>query len=649
MYQDELSSQSYYGSSVQTDEDAQELAVRLGSLCRVYEQTDRVLTGDPVQVHVVNGGPAPAWSDGSDIYINKEEISEFDLNELVQINGLNYHELAHHLYTPRKGTTLMQWVMEQTAIDPLYMMSANALEDQRIETLFTARYPAIVPYLTKTVVRWLAESPEAVASNYICIRGRQYLPLELRVAFRDMFYKPELIPVIADIVDEYRTLHFPKQYADAQRLIKRFKEEVLDQLGLPPEQAPDGGPSGCGKRSPVSKGRPEAGKAQERDSQRAKGQGNPEPEYTPKPAEDKQPSNDKGDSDDESDVNNVGRGPGSPGNDGAYVPPTTVDEALALRETEQTPSPAGNAHAQSLGGIPDDILDIIRDIEQSIYNRKDVQTDVKTKQRVIIGGDGKHDDNIKRGKYSTVPVPPEVLVVARRFARELEKLKQDCEPNWEREQSAGRLNVQRVISGADLDKVFDRWDDGVDGTDIETVMLVDRSGSMGSYSNDMRASEASWVIKRSMEQIKAPVTIYAFDGMAELVASRDDKVDKLNLPFIYGSGGTDPKTALVATERLFRSSKHKTKIMFLITDGEFNHYENDDIVKRLNAMGVVTVMILIADPQSLQSLTDRYAKYMDGEDMWHECTIHGSVTTAADLIPFAKQVVTNTIKKALNR
>ena len=60
---DEDLNESWYSS--ERDEGAQIRAVRLNALCRVYEQADRVLTGDPVLVHVASDGPAPAWSDGA--------------------------------------------------------------------------------------------------------------------------------------------------------------------------------------------------------------------------------------------------------------------------------------------------------------------------------------------------------------------------------------------------------------------------------------------------------------------------------------------------------------------------------------------------------------------------------------------------------
>ena len=159
MYQEDINELSSWYAEAK-DEDAQQRALQLNALCRVYEQADRVLTGDPVIVNVVPDGPAPAWSDGSSITINANEINDIDLETLTQVNGLNYHELCHHLYTPRRGTTLMQYVIEND-----YMNSMNILEDQRIETLFVARYPSVAPFLIATVARWLGNDEDGLEKD----------------------------------------------------------------------------------------------------------------------------------------------------------------------------------------------------------------------------------------------------------------------------------------------------------------------------------------------------------------------------------------------------------------------------------------------------------------------------------------------------
>ena len=629
MYQEELHD-GYYQPA--RDEEAQERSVRLNALCRVYEQADRVLTGDPVLVHVVPDGPAPAWSDGASITINANEIEEMDLETLTQINGLNYHELCHHLYTPRKGTTLMQWVLEKD-----YMRAFNILEDQRIETLFVARYPSVAPYLTATVARWLGGKPEETMGNYVCIRGRRYLPVEIRQAFRDVFAFPEVIPAIIDIVDEYRLLAFPRDYEVAKELIERFYNEVLVPMGMDNINMPEfgGGPNDCGNRAPVSKGRPEPGKAQEKDAQRAQGIGTKEPAWVPKPKS----------SPTQTSTPQANGTPDGEQGESVHLTPQTAQEALAIRDAMQNNKPSsqpGTGHTPSMGGIPENIGEMLNKAIDDVLDRKDVQADIKAKQRVIVGGDGKHEDITKRGKFDSTPVPQDAIISYRKFAKELQRLRDDSEPTWSKETPTGRLNVQRVIRGCEVDQAFDRWEEGDDGCDIEAVILVDRSGSMSSGRNDQKASIACWTIKRSLEQINAPVTVYAFDDKAEVAYTRNEAANKTQYKFIYGNGGTEPYPALLAAEQLLMSSRKKNKMLFIVTDGEFNAEKNDELIERISKRGILTAMTLIMEKDHVEYYEER-GRTM--ESFRHKAEVFGHINSGADLLPFARQVVTGAIKK----
>jgi hypothetical protein len=603
MFDDNLN-QRYTG---ERDEESQLRSIRLNALCRVYEQADRVITGDPVLVHVVPDGPAPAWSDGQAIYINASEIEDIDLEALSQVNGLNFHELAHHLYTPRKGTVFMKEVLDRGL-----MQAANMLEDQRIETLLVARYPSVAPFLIATCARYLGSTPEESEGAYLLLRGRRYLPIQIREAFRDLFYDPNLIPVIADIVDQYRLLTFPKDYDKAIELIQRWNDEVIHQMPSLPN-----GMTGCTNRDPVSKGRPEPGKAQEKDSKRAEGMGKAE-STTP----------------------NTNNTPSSPA-------PQTQQEALdmanAKPDGEQSPPSItpGTGHHESLGGLPDSVNDMLENVIETVMSSKEVLQDLKTKQKVIVGGDGKHTDTIKRGRYDTAAVPTEAMVTYRKFARELERLRDECEPAWHKEEASGKLNVQRVIRGCEIDEAFDRWDEGTDGTDVEAVILVDRSGSM-SGGNDRDASIASWTIKRALEGIGAPVTVYSFDDETELAYNRTELANKTHYKFIYGSGGTEPYSALLAAEQVLISSRKKNKMLFIVTDGAFGT-KSDEVIERMGKRGILTAMSLIMGDSDMEFYEKRYG-YTD-DTFRHGAEIYSRIKSARDLLPFAKSVVTGAIKK----
>ena len=285
---------------------------------------------------------------------------------------------------------------------------------------------------------------------------------------------------------------------------------------------------------------------------------------------------------------------------------------------------------------------MLEDAVQTVLERKDVQQDVKTKQKVIVGGDGKHDDVLKQGKFDKTSVPAESMVLYRKFARELERLRDECEPMWHREEASGKLNVLRAVRGCEIDQAFDRWDEGSDGADVEAVILVDRSGSMAGGRNDMHASVACWTIKRALEQIGAPVTVYAFDDKAELAYGRNELADRTQYKFIYGNGGTNPYSTLLAAEQLLMASRKKNKMLFMITDGEFDVAKNDEIIERISKRGILTVMTLIMNDRDMEFYKERGTD----EKTWrHGAEVFGRIKTAKDLLPFAKSVVMSAIKK----
>lgn len=646
-YQDDINT-DYHGET--RSEDKQKRALRLGTLARVYQGADRILTGDPLVVNIVNSGPAPAWSDGASITLNAEYINEMDLETLVQINGLNYHELSHHLYTPRKGTPLVQWVIEHDLFQ-----SFNILEDQRIDTLLCARYPSIMPFLEATVLRYLADKPQEAIGNYLVVRGRKYLPVEVRQGFRDIFIRPDLIPAICRIVDEYRVLAFPRDYDRAQELIKQLYDEVLIHLPIPCS----GGVAQCGHRSPIQKGRPEPGKMQEYDSKRAKGMGVDEDEYIPRTSQEKQQLDELLE-----DIDRMSDAPGNVNEEGDSEDPLAAlqnqikssEEALAKREQAVYSTPSvGQGHVDSVGGIPKDLQITLNNALNKVHERKDVLADVKRKQSIVIGGDDKSGETGRAGKFDKADVPSAAMVAYRKFAHELQKLRDDAEPFWVKEMPSGKLNVPRLMRGeVEVGKAFDRWTEQDDSTDIEAIICVDRSGSMGSGNNDQMASIACWTIKRALEHIDCPVTVYAFDDKTEVAYSRSEKADKTQFKFIYGNGGTEPYESLILAEKTLMASTRSNKMLFIITDGVFNTNKNDEVIARMAKRGILTSLVLIMRTKDyLDAKRSNEEAIADGRsarwELRHGAEIFGNVNSAADLVPLARAIVTGAIRKKSRR
>lgn len=627
------------------DEDDQIRAIRLGTLARVYQGADRILTGDPLEVNIVESGPAPAWSDGASITLNAEYITEMDLETLTQVNGLNFHELSHHLYTPRKGTPLVSWV-----IDENLFTTFNVLEDQRIETLLTARYPSIVPWLEASVLRYLADTPTEAVANYIVVRGRRYLPVEVRQGFRDIFYKPELIPDIIRIVDEYRLLAFPRDYERAKELVKEFHELVMSNIDMPTS----GGPSKCGHRAPIQKGRPEPGKMQERDSQKAGRNGIPESPYVPKDGLERQamdeaaknlktmdgPGNINVKAEESKDPNEIG---------------LTADEALAMREESVYSAPSmGTGHVESVGGIPEHLQETLHNALNKVYDSKEVKSDIKRKQKIVIGKTDKYDESGDAGKYDLTSVPSTAVNIYRKFANELQKLRDEAEPFWLKEMPSGRININRVMRNCEVDVAFDRWTEQDDSADVEAVICIDRSGSMSSGRNDELASIACWVIKRAFQHIDAPVTVYAFDTETEVAYAKNEKANKTTFKFIYGNGGTEPYESLLLAEKVFMTSTRTNKMLFVITDGIFNTERNDEVIKRISKRGVLTSMVLIMSDREYKNMEERNQQAIaeHGKPVWelqHGAELFGQVRSGGDLVAFAKQVVIGAIRKRSRR
>ena len=194
---------------------------RLLSTASVYEQLDRLITEADVEIAIVDGelDQPMSWNDGVLISFNRSRVEDASL---LDLHGVNFHELAHLLFSPRAGSALGKWVKETDR-----GLAFNILEDQRIERLLIATYPSTKPYLEAAVLRHILNSGDN-SQSWPVIYGRNYLDKDLRLGLGYLYISQhgaskDNARRIAHVIDAYCGLEFPKDNDLAMSLIREFE------------------------------------------------------------------------------------------------------------------------------------------------------------------------------------------------------------------------------------------------------------------------------------------------------------------------------------------------------------------------------------------------------------------------------------------
>jgi hypothetical protein len=199
--------------------------------------------------------------------------------------------------------------------------------------------------------------------------------------------------------------------------------------------------------------------------------------------------------------------------------------------------------------------------------------------------------------------------------------------------------------------VFDRWDEGrEDVVDIETVILLDNSGSM-SWTIES-AHDSMWAIKRSMDKIGASTTVLTFADDARMLYSADQKA-KVTKSYVGTAGGTSPKQAIDYARYIFANSDRAIKILIVITDGVwYNAEEQDRIIHQLRKAGVITALGYVDESQQWTEERRAIYGYKPGQAMTidgHNAEIVVPLSNGNALLTLAKALVKVGIRRNLDK
>ena len=641
---------------------------RVTSLAGVFAKTLSVLTTHRISVNVVDRKEmsAPAWSSTKEVWLNLAEIKDdFTSRSITSLNGLSFHELGHLRYTPRNGSRLVKLIQEHDDSKKLWQ-SFNCLEDSRIELLLTGWLPSIKSWLTATMCDYLLSDKEAISRAFPLVYGRKYLPIELRQLASDSFIKPELMQEFADVIDEYNSLILTgnDEYTDhAFDLIKAFAG-LLDELPPLPNQGGNGEGEGEGEGATViirvrnphghdsrptegyesSSNRPAPKSEQERNRQSAK-KNVVEVVIDTTPKEETKEEDKSADSDSATE----GKNPSKPQSkedsfgdefgdlfdesDSDFDSDNNAPQKSKPSQGKKAGTEAG--HTGSNQQVTDTLNDILSDVVESLS--KEINS-IANQIGVVAELDGGSATTPNKANYKEIRVPDELYALAKTFGVELERLRADFDPAWLHNERSGKLNANRYLRGDDLDSVFDSWEEGRDDvTEIEAVILLDRSSSMNGQNAD-NAYKSMWAIKKALERVEARTTVATFDSRTNLLYGADEKAGT-TIRDSGADGGTNPENAILYAKKILADSEKPIKILFMITDGAWDTDKGEKAIQEMKQAGVLTCQALITGGYEMSA--EALNNYRHGFELMT------SMKSAKDILILGKELVRLAIARNL--
>jgi hypothetical protein len=596
------------------------------ALSGVMQQTDRILTGKPLNVRLASTKEyavpdgTPAWTNGKTIFLNADRMRSLVVNKFGRIDddklpnavlamkGTNYHEVAHVLFTPGTdtdwNTQVHDWMNGVSHGFQTYM----TLEDSRIETMYTSLYKPTVPYFVLAASRWLIETAVDITSNYPLLYGRKYLPLEFRMKVREAFVDMKgegLVATMEALIDQYVVLMLPQQQTEGLRIIKD-----LHAVFVAMKVVPD--PPSCSEEHTDSTQRSDEHQSVEeqaegvaaaedtvRREQERKESGEFDDTDDDTDDEDDADDGESGESGDGEDSDTADTGSSGPGNaDGADGEPNGEGTGTGQSDGGDNGTPGKAAGAN--GGTPPptagELLETVKDLLGDALNDESLLRDVEeTTNSVRAAADSQMEAGIDYTHFAEVPVPQRAANTARQIVTRIGAMRTDLEAAWLRDQPVGKVDVSRVIRrkvDPSITDVFTAWDEGAEeDAECEAIIAVDLSGSMDTALPAV--SEALWILKWAFDRCEIPTTVHGFSNGNAVMYRPHDRLTTGKMRQFGDWGGTDPSATLSLSVRQFSLSSATNKVFVCLTDGSWSGMprEHDGKVGAMRKMGVTTVLM----------------------------------------------------------
>jgi len=551
----------------------------LGSLRRAQLQSAlrkfaTTVSGSYIDLNIVTAehmkpyGNPPAWSDATTINL----WHDVDMSLYDTDNLVRLKGLTIHELGHVLFTPRDRTQLGKKVADNRMWNTFNILEDNRIDNMMVARLSGVAPWLLHTVLQEFYHDDESDHTQLLpLVWGRKYIPKNIRDLSAQVYKYQDNVADIKHIIDQYICLNMARK-EDANQAYFLISElhNLLYNTGV---NTPHGDTSSLVAKN----GGSDMSGIREQDTALNK------------------------------------------------IPTDTDTESEAAPPTPQSGTPK------------DELTDNIKQAVDKAHD--DMYEDIKTMVQGMRSGvgSGTSDPDALRVKPAEGvylrDVEPASQLASRQFGRALTELKTLFDPAWVSRQSEGRLNAREFLVGADIDESFDMWDDGrSDVSDIECVLLLDISGSMGQVLNE--AYDAMWSIKRALDSINASTTVVTFGDYSRVLYDAHSRAGIKRKHSYDGSGGTNPVQAVKYARDVLLSSGRALKLFVAITDGQwYDANECDNNIAELRHHGVMTGIVHITD-EWLEEREDATYRLTN-----HNCEVIHKVDQPSDIIEFARKLV----------
>lgn len=631
---------------------------RLEGLRRSLQLTDKVLYGRDVQLNFpyYGAGTHPATSTKTNIDINMSLIGNpFSGEGLATILGLNYHEVAHMLYSVGSITELRDAYWNRYNEDPhaIFQQAYVTLEEHRIESIYIARYPRMKYWFTFPVIQFLVRDQNQWDTAFLLTHGRKYLPQHTRDMFRQKFEKRigHSADGYASLIDQYRVMSLGRKAGReaGADIINRFAE-LLERDGLKNFMSPahggvaqtGGGASAADQESAAKEAnnQQKADNKKEREDKKrdAKAGSNSQPVPADDPPngerEENRPDTQDGSGGGQDRQERTG-GEDDPGGSGTQSGDGDHEESQSSADSQQSSGQGGGdeGHQDHVGGgagqgnvsdrssapaqaLPDyAVKDSLREVLREALSDQQVQEELGTLYNAMDSASALGSTLERRAAHTMAPVTPGMLAKADAVADVLRGLWALMEPGWVYGTPEGtRIDMNRAASARsaeDYETIYDDFEPGQqDSAGLEVVILADESSSTRGNGCSPIMSRNLWELRYALQEIDAKVTVLSFQDYCSTMASREDTVTTREYALLAPSGGTVPAQALEEARRILSGSEMPNRLLIVLTDGEWFYGYRDEATRKysetLEYIGDIAVRLVVLIKMKSFQLEDSF-------------------------------------------